>query len=153
LLSLPFVLAAVWDLCIDTSIMPDVVSWLSLCFFGAGIPIGIYQLFDKRPKIIINEIGIFDRDAYTDYITWNSIADAYLTSVYQQKFICLVIKEEFKHLIKSKKPLKSLLLQLGFQEVNISLGPVGSVKENKLLNLILAMRNAEPAERINLLNI
>src|SRR5439155_24563091 len=61
------------------------INWMSIIFFGLGYPVGLFQLFDRRPQIIVNEIGIFDRTLHADYINWEIIQDAYIASVRSQK--------------------------------------------------------------------
>lgn len=127
--------------------MPDYISWLGLCFFGLAIPLGLFTFFDPRPVIIINETGIFDRTAYKDYINWNIIDNAYIASVHKQDFICLIIKDEFKHLI----PTKKLSLAMGFQELNIHLGQVYIRDIDKFGQFIIAMSKADNSTRNRLL--
>src|SRR5436309_3165209 len=102
--------------------MPLWIKCMCILIFGLGYPVGLFNLLDRRPQIIINKIGIFDRTVYKDFINWEIINDAYLTNVSGQKFICLVLKNEFELqtdlLIKSSRLSKSL----GFQALNISLG-------------------------------
>jgi len=151
LLACPFIAASVYDLWYNTTMMPDWLSWLSLCFFGLAIPMGLFTFFDRRPQIIINETGIFDRLAYKDFINWNIIDDAYIVSVHGQHFICLIIKDEFKHLIPNKGKLKNLSLAMGFQELNINLGQVNIRDINKFGLFIIAMSKADNSTRNRLL--
>ena len=55
-LTIPFVIIGIWMIIKDES-----SGWLITLFFGLGIPVGLSQLFDRRPQIIINENGIWDR--------------------------------------------------------------------------------------------
>jgi hypothetical protein len=135
-----------WD---DKSLSPW-IKWMCVLFFGLGYPVGLFHLFDRRPQIILNRTGIFDRMAYRDFINWEVIHDAYLTDVHGQTFICLVLKQEFDakadRLIKSARLSKSL----GFQALNISLGQI-RVNEAKLLEFIVAMSGAEDSGRENII--
>lgn len=151
LLTIPFVLIAVWILRSGNSSSTDkIVCWFAICFFELGIPLSFFQLLDKRPQIIINEQGIFDRTAYKDFINWNLIDDAYLVKLHQQIFISIVIKEEFRHLFRFKK--RRLSLEMGFQEININLGSIKSMDEEKLVEFILAMSTAKPSDKQELIN-
>lgn len=53
-------------------------------FSSLGYPIGFDQLFDGRPQIIINEIGIFDRMTHNDFINWEIIMGAYAAGMHKQ---------------------------------------------------------------------
>jgi hypothetical protein len=103
--------------------VPGFVSWSSILFFGLGYPVGLYQLLDRRPQILINEIGVFDRRIDKSFI---------------------VVDLPFEP-SKSKNRSK-LSKSMGFQELNISVGSV-SVDAEKLTELILLMRFAEKPNR------
>ncbi|NCD68969.1 hypothetical protein GSY63_06350 [Mucilaginibacter sp. R11] len=132
--------------------MPDWVSWLCLCFFGWGVPIGIFNLLDRKPQIIINETGIFDRSAYKDFINWDIIEHAYWNTSYKQTFVCLIIKDQFKHLIQIKSKLKEVSLAMGYSEININLGPIRNIDHQKLTALIVNLAKADPSARATLLS-
>ncbi len=129
------------------------IVWACVLFFGLGIPLGIFQLLDRRPQIIINEVGIFDRTTYKGIINWEVIQDAYLVSVHRQKILCLVVPEQFEpsyHKGVLSQSLAELSKSLGFQELNIPLGMI-SINELRLIEFILAMAKAEHPSRATLL--
>ncbi|GGG58187.1 hypothetical protein GCM10011378_37890 [Hymenobacter glacieicola] len=114
---------------------------------------GVYHLLDRRPQIILNEAGIFDRMAHKVFINWNIIEDAYLVQVHGQKFICLVVPPEWEPSRKQGKLAQTLApipKHLGFQELNISLCQI-NVDEVRLLEFILLMSKANPKVRVPLL--
>ena len=128
---------------------PSLVAWLSIGFFGLGIPIALFQLLDRRPQLIINEIGIFDRLAHRDFINWEIIQEAYLAEVNRQPFICLVVDEAFepsRSKGRFKRSMARLNKELGFQELNLSLAYL-SVDAPRLTAFIRAMREATLPER------
>jgi hypothetical protein len=124
-------------------------AWCCICFFGLGIPVSLFNLFDRRPQIILNEIGIFDRTAYTDFINWEVIQDAYLLNINQQKFICLIVDKQYEPSRKKsrfRKAAAGLNKTIGAQELNIYLGAV-SVDAVKLGQFILEMSRLAPEAR------
>jgi hypothetical protein len=128
---------------------PRLVAWLSILFFGIGYPIGLYQLLDRRPQIVINEIGVFDRTTHNSFINWEIIQGAYLVQIHGQKFICLVVDQQFepsRSKGKLAQNISKLSKSIGCQELNISLGSV-KVNAEKLTDLILLMRSAEKPKR------
>ena len=141
-----FVGVGIWIVIEDFS---NWIGWANISFFGQGYPLGLYQLFDKRPQIIINEFGIFDRTIHKEFINWELIQDAYLNSINGQKFICLVVEESFE-LSKKKgrwyKKVASMNKALGFQELNIMLGQI-KIEEEKFTEFILAMSKADKPNR------
>lgn len=146
-----FVGLGIWD--VKSGGMPNWIAWLNIGFFGLGYPVGIFHLLDRRPQIIINEIGIFDRTINSDIINWEIIRDAYPINIHQQKFVCLVVDEEFR---PSRK--KGLLYKqtvkfneaIGAQELNISLGQI-QIDVIKLTEFILLMLKATAVDKNNLL--
>ena len=124
-------------------------AWGCICFFALGIPIALFNMFDRRPQIILNEIGIFDRTAYTDFINWEVIQDAYLLNINRQKFICLIVDQQYEPSRKKGRfgrAAASMNRSVGAQELNINLGAV-SVDEVKLGQFILEMARLAPEAR------
>ncbi len=133
-----FVVLGLWG--IRTGSMPTWVAWLNIGLFGLCYPIGLFHLFDKRPQIIINQTGIFDRMV------------GYLINIFRQKFICLVLDENFKPLQTQSKLFQQAAIlneAIGAQKVNISLGQV-NINPKQLTDFILLMRDATNPEKKNL---
>src|SRR5688572_12414685 len=58
------------------SMQTEPANWIGYsiaCLFGIGYLVGIYHLLDRRPQIIMNEFGVFDRTTYNDFINWDVI--------------------------------------------------------------------------------
>lgn len=149
--SLIFVFAGIYLL--NQPHVSKLMAWVCILFFGLGIPIGLIQLLDRRPQIIINEFGIFDRTLHKDFINWEIIHDAYLIGVRQERFICLVVDEQFepsKSKGKFAQKMAGLSKAIGFQELNINVGNVG-VDGERLTAFILAMRTADKPNRETLI--
>ena len=146
-MSLPFVLIGVWMIFESPMGTTNyIMGWIGTCFFGLGIPIGIIQLFDRRPQIIINENGIWDRTTKQDQIKWEQIVNAYPLDIFDQKFISIVSDDSF---IFKKKPYKwaaKLNKEIGAQNLNLHLGQT-NIDENKLIELIQKLAKAEKKDR------
>jgi len=130
-----------------------VIGWISVLFFGLGIPISLFNLFDRRPQIIINEIGIFDRTIHKEIINWELIQTAYPISIHSNVFICLVVDENFRPSKKKGKfynKVVDLNHAIGAQELNINLGQV-KVDEIKLTEFILRMIVADRSTKSDLI--
>ncbi|MDO7847144.1 STM3941 family protein [Hymenobacter sp. M29] len=128
---------------------PQGVAWMSIVFFGLGLLVSLFQLLDRRPQIIVNDVGVFDRMMHHEFINWEIIQDVYLAEVNKQTFICLVVDEAFepsRRKGKFKQGMASLNKGMGFQELNISLGFV-SIDAFRFAEFILAMCGAAPPER------
>jgi hypothetical protein len=92
LLTMPFVAGGVWMI----SDKPENIwGWMAVCFFGFGIPIGLFHIFDRRPQIIIDEEGIWDRTIKQDKINWRQIHGAYPIDINGQHFVSLILDDTF----------------------------------------------------------
>ena len=135
---------------VRSSNLPDWAGWFNICFFGLGYPVALFNLLDRRPQIIINEIGIFDRTAHPDFINWKVIHDAYLINIHGQKYISLVVDKDYEP-DRTGKFAKKLVKIIGAQELNIWLGN-SLVDEKRLTEFIRMMINTESDERSEKLN-
>ncbi|HWZ13774.1 MAG TPA: STM3941 family protein [Mucilaginibacter sp.] len=158
LLSLPFVIAGFYFLVKGDA--DKTMDWVCICFFGLGIPLGLFNLLDKRPQIIMSETGIYDRMGYKDTLEWDWIKNAYLKDVKtsnrgwivsKQTFIYLVIEPYALPLLKGNTTLRKVIKDLGFPEVAISLNPLQKIDGQKLVDFIKAMSTADISARQNLL--
>ena len=114
-LSIPFIAVSIWVLSRqDNSSVDIVMGILGTCFFSLGVIIGITNLFDRRPQIIIDEKGIWDRTTKQDIIDWDVIKDAYPLSINGQKFVPLVLDKSVRPKMFSTN---GLLISLKMSEV------------------------------------
>lgn len=129
------------------------IGWCSICFFGLSIPIAFINLLDRKPQVIINDIGIYDRTIHKEFINWEIILDVYPFYVNKEPFISLVIHEDFKPSKRKGKFYKTITRlneSLGAQELNLNLGMI-DVDEVKLSGLIKTLIYAPKSERTTLL--
>ena len=143
-----FVLGGI--LIINSTDSPEWVGWMSICFFGLGYPIGFFNLLDRRPQIIINEIGIWDRKIKQEIIHWGIIQNTYLSALHEQKCICIQVDPSYEPSNKQGKWYKNAIKinkALGFQELNVSLGQI-NVDEKGLADFIYSMSQVGTEERL-----
>ena len=130
--------------------MEDSILFVLLLFgpFGLGYPIGLFHLLDRRPQIIINEIGVFDRTSYKDFINWEVIQSAYCIGAMGLTFVVLKVDKKYRSSIKRRKFTLSLTnwVDFGPEQLNISVGQI-AVDEVKLAEFILAMAKVTPEDR------
>ena len=85
-LSLPICAIAVWSLLNGATETTDyIMEWFGASFFGLATLVGIFHSVDRRPQIIINENGIWDRTTNQDEIKWEQIKDSYPLDIFNQK--------------------------------------------------------------------
>ncbi len=103
--------------------------WASILFFGAGIPIFIWQIIDARPRLVIDEHGVLDRTLGVGRIDWSDIESAYVIKMAGNDFICLELRHPEKYLnrlSKVKRVMTAANRSLGFKEFNLNLSGVAA---------------------------
>jgi len=149
-LCLPFIIGGIWMLSEDNiPLDTKIIAWSSILFFGLGPIIAVFNLFDRRAQIIINKIGVFDRTIHNEFINWDIIQNAYILNLNKQKFICLVIDDNFKPSTKKGKAYNffaKLNETIGAQELNLNLSQI-KVDSEKLKQFILSMINSTEEQR------
>ncbi len=150
-LSLPFLVLGIWTLLDGPYGSTEyIMTWIVTCFFGLGLPFGLFQAFDKRPQIIISEKGIWDRTTKQDEVKWEQIIEAYHFDIYGQKFISLVTDDTF---VFKKKPYKwatKINEFVGAQNLNLNLGQI-NIDERELTKFINFLCKKNSDERLKLI--
>lgn len=123
-----------------------IMGWLCTSFFGLGVLLGLFVLLDKRPQIIIDENGVFDRTLKQGIINWDQIIETYPIEIQNQKFISIVVPETFEFKKKRYKWIAGLNEFIGAQKLNLNLSQIKAdeIALSKLLNTIA---NSELSER------
>ena len=140
-LTIPFVIIGIWIITKDKS-----SGWLITLFFGLGIPVGLFQLFDRRPQIIINENGIWDRTTNQNEVKWEQIQGAYPLDIYGQEFISLVVDDTFVFKRKQYKWAAKINEAIGAQKLNLHLSQL-RIDKNKMTSFIQEMTETEKRNR------
>lgn len=150
-LSLPFILIGIWMISEKQNGTFDYyMGWFAVSFFGLGIPISIFNLLDKRPQIIINENGIWDRTIKQNEIKWEQIKESYLIEIYNQRFISIITDDTFVFKKNAFSWLSNLNKYVGAQKLNINLSQI-KIDESKLTDFINTIRITEKYQRNNLI--
>ncbi len=150
-MTVPFVVIGIWIVTKEPPGTIDyIMGWFCTCFFGLGIPIGLFQTFDKRPQIIINENGVWDRTTKQDEIKWEQVIEAYPLDIFNQKFISIVADKTFVFKKKQYKWAAKINKIVGAQQLNLHLGQI-NVDVNKLAELINDLSKAKKEDRKKLL--
>jgi hypothetical protein len=156
LLGSPFVAIALYDILTHSIDMPRALDWSSLCFFGLCIPLGLYNLFDNRPEIIINNTGIFDRQTTRDFVNWNLIENAFVkemrvSALSKQVFLCIMLIPGANPPLKRLKFLNKANKSMGYGDISISVSQLKKQDWPKLAYLIKEMAHASISEKQKLL--
>ena len=147
-----FVILGIWILTkANNGVFDKIMGWIGIIFFSLGIIVGLFQLLDRRPQIIINEIGIWDRSLKLDLIKWESIQNAYKITIFKQIFISLKIDKDYQIKVRQYKWALSLQKAVGAQKFNLKLSGL-RINQNKLLDFIKAMIKADIEQKRELIN-
>ncbi len=150
-LSIPFVAIGIWMITKESIGTTDyIMGWVCTFFFGLGIPVGLFQTFDRRPQIIITENGIWDRTTKQDEIKWEQIKKAYPLDIYKQKFVSIVVDNTFVMKKKLYKWAAKLNEAIGAQRINLLVSQL-KIDEHELSNFINEMISTEKANRRNII--
>lgn len=101
----------------------------SIVFFGAGVVLFAFQLIDRRPRLILDDEGLYDRTLGVGTIPWRDIAGAHLLSMRGHAFVCLQLRNP-EHWLSKLSPrqrrLVALNQRLGFAALNVNLSGVAA---------------------------
>ena len=146
LVSSVFVVGALFFLA--TVDAPTWAWYLSIGVYGLVYPVQLFHIFDRRPQIVINEIGIFDRRTCKDFINWDVIQRAYAMDVMVGGYVCLIVDNKYLSSIKKAQVDRPFMIfpEIGAHQIDISVGQL-AVDEFKLAEFILAMIKLRPENR------
>lgn len=142
--AMAFVAAGVFLVKMADSTLETWAGWPAIIFFGATIPLFVWQIIDRRPRLTINELGINDRTMGVGLIPWSEITDSYVKSIRGNHFICLVARNPEMWTSKfstAKKAMIKANKALGFTELNVNLSGT-SAQPQKIHELILKLSAA-----------
>jgi hypothetical protein len=152
IISIAFVTLGIWLLNRpDNGDLENIMSWLTIFFFGLAIVVGFYHLFDRRPQIIINEEGIWDRTTKQEEIKWEQIKAAHAVNIFGQKFISIKTDRTFRFKRKPYAWVSRINKEFGAEDLNLHVGQAG-IKSMKLLSFIHEMIGSEKENRASIIN-
>ena len=127
---------------------PTTAWYVVIGVYGLVYPVALFHLFDRRPQIVINEIGIFDRRTCKDFINWDVIQRAYAMDVMVGGYVCLIVDNKYLSSIKKAQVARPFRIfpEIGAHQIDISVGQL-AVDEFKLAEFILAMIKLRPENR------
>lgn len=100
------------------------VSGAGIAFFGVCALVLARQLFDSRPRIVIDDAGVFDRTLGVGVIPWDEIRGAQLRHIGGHPFVSLELRDEESWLARLRpmhRRLAAANRKLGFGALNLNL--------------------------------
>ncbi|TNJ40999.1 hypothetical protein KFZ70_04105 [Tamlana fucoidanivorans] len=151
-LTIPLVAVGVWlILRNESSLLDRIMGWIGVPFFGFGFFLAFFHMFDKRPQIVFNETGIWDRTIKQDLISWELIKNANPLDVFGQKFVTLTVDKSFKRKNTQYGWAKRLEKKVGSTGLDLQLSQI-KMKPEKMTNFIKEMIKTEESKRGTLIN-
>src|SRR5438093_3122987 len=92
-----FVAGGVFLLALDKSPEGTLVGWKSIVFFGGCTLVFLWQLFDTRPRLIIDDRGVWDQALKVGVVEWHDISDAYVKHMQGNPFVCIALRDPTKY--------------------------------------------------------
>ena len=123
----------------ETSATGAIVGWANIVFFGGAALLFARELVDPRPRLVIDDRGIFDRTLWVGVIDWHDITDAYVRSAHGHAFICLSLRDPMKYTMRLSPLVHRLVSSnhtLGFAELSLNLAGI-DLDAEKLRELIV----------------
>jgi hypothetical protein len=127
LVSLAFVFGGVVIVLLHADFRATLAGWSSIVFFGGCGAVFVTQLLDARPRIVVDETGVFDRTLRVGVIPWREILGAEVREIAQNRFIALRLRDP--HMFTARlgavhRRLTETNTALGFEPLNLNLGAV-----------------------------
>ena len=112
-----------------------IFGWLLIGIVVPTIPIFLWQIFDSRPRLILDEDGVIDRTLGVGKIFWKDIKGLSVRTDYKIDSVCLYTDEDsnqryLSNLSSIRRKLLRANVALGWPLLNLNLSGVnGSTEE------------------------
>lgn len=126
--------------------------WVAIAFFGAGVPLFVWQIADSRPRLVIDERGVTDRTLGVGRIAWRDVEAAYVVSISGTDFICLELSDPGKYLGRLSKVRRAMAAanrKMGFTDFSLNLSGVDA-RTDEVFELVMKFCEASrraPSQR------
>lgn len=147
LLSLVFVAGGALIVLRESGLEAYLVGGASIVFFGAGAVLFAFELIDRRPRLILDDEGLYDRTLGVGTIPWRDIADGELRSLRSQHFVCLRLRNPdywSDKLSPRQRWLISLNERMGYAALNVNLSGLAVDRQAVLARILKYSAMHEP---------
>jgi hypothetical protein len=123
--SLGFVVGGVIMLLVSHRALDRLAGIASIAFFGACTLLLAKELVDARPRLVIDDSGVFDRTLLVGIIAWDDIVDAEVVTIARQQLIALRLRDPKKYTARLgpvHQRLVTLNEKMGHQPLNLKVG-------------------------------
>ncbi len=117
----------------------QIVGGMTIMFFGACTLMGVRQLFDNRPRLVIDDSGVWDRTLEVGVIEWPDIRGAFIKTMSGHAFVCLELRDPVKYTSRLSPIVRrtvSLNQSLGFTDLSLNVAGT-DLSADRVLEIIL----------------
>lgn len=98
---------------------------LLLVVGGVAAALFAAQALDRRPRVIINDAGIYDRSMKVGRIDWSDVTGAYVRRLRGTSFVCIELRDAARYTNRLSGALRHRAEEhrrLGLTELSVNLG-------------------------------
>jgi hypothetical protein len=126
-------------------------------FFGFMTLVYLIHLLDRQPRLIIDGDGINDRLLKTGVIDWYDIENIYLQKIGNSRFVCLILKDEDKYLLRNhreNKKFSAIRNHYGLETFNVNIDGL-TIEDEELIGILKAeiSRHETPPKPVSLFDL
>lgn len=121
-------------MCLIPDILIQFIGVIAILFYGLCFVTFLKRIVNKTPILLINDLGVSDHSTAIaiGFIPWQDIEAIQLTSLFNQTFISISVKDQQSYL-KKMTVLQRLTtkanLKMGYPLINITLNTTGQKPE------------------------
>lgn len=130
--------------------LEDFFPIFSILFFGLGMLLGLFQILDYRPQMIITKNGIWDRTSIKEELKWSQIKEIIPIKMYEETFLSVQTDDTYVVPRKKNKLFLKLNSLFGFHDQNINIGNL-KINNVELLRLLYQAVDADEKKRQELI--
>ncbi|MEX1096741.1 MAG: STM3941 family protein [Planctomycetales bacterium] len=104
-------------------VIPQIVGWLGIAFFGLCLPAWVIQIFRNGPAVVLDQEGIHIARPPFGTILWDDIESVGTGSVESTRFLCVEVADPEAYLARLRpwqRSFQAANRKLGFSEISVS---------------------------------
>ena len=126
------------------------LGWLTISFFSLLTTVGLFQIFDRRPIVIMNNEGITIRNMKSIYLEWDLINRAEIRNTTKWSKVIFLYVKEGHSLYKNRSTIRKIMhlwdKNMGYGDAIISVSNL-KVDPDRFLNLLNTLINSKEPDR------
>lgn len=123
-----FVVGGVWMIQAG-NLKAQIAGWVGVPFFGLATAVGLKQMLNTSPRIVIDHHGVFDRTLGIGIVEWRDLTGVRVGEIRGQHFVCLELRNADAYLDRLpgwRRRLAQVNVDLGFTPFSLNLSGTGA---------------------------